>query len=296
MRIYDCFTYFDEDLILDARLNIMNDHVDYFVIVESTYNHNGERRELKFDLNKYQKFKNKIKYIVWDEVPENIEKINDNDTEIVREHKFINNAVKRDNGQRNYVVKGLDDAEDNDLILLSDLDEIPSLKTIDLKNIKTKIIIFDQIMCYYKFNLAIPNYKWFGTRGCLKKDLKSPQWLRNIKARKYSFYRLDILFNEKKFNNIQLIKNGGWHFTNIKTPEEIHYKYKSYCHHREYELSGMNSDKIKKIIESKHTIYDLKVDQRTNKIGKGMKLINLKDHELPDYIISKKNSLTQWFD
>ena len=296
MRIYDCFTYFDEDLILDTRLNIMNDYVDYFVIVESTYNHNGERRELKFDINKYQKFKNKIKYIVWDEVPENIEKINDNDTEIVREHKFINNAVKRDNGQRNYVVKGLDDAEDNDLILLSDLDEIPSLKTIDLKNIKTKIIIFDQIMCYYKFNLAIPNYKWFGTRGCLKKDLKSPQWLRNIKARKYSFYRLDILFNEKKFNNIQLIKNGGWHFTNIKTPEEIHYKYKSYCHHREYELSGMNSDKIKKIIESKHTIYDLKVDQRTNKIGKGMKLINLKDHELPDYIISKKNSLTQWFD
>ncbi len=296
MKIYDCFTYFDEDLILDTRLNIMNDYVDYFVIVESTYNHNGERRELKFDINKYQKFKNKIKYIVWDEVPENIEKINDNDTEIVREHKFINNAVKRDNGQRNYVIKGLDDAEDNDLILLSDLDEIPSLKTIDLKNIKTKIIIFDQIMCYYKFNLAIPNYKWFGTRACLKKDLKSPQWLRNIKARKYSFYRLDILLNEKKFNNIQLIKNGGWHFTNIKTPEEIHYKYKSYCHHREYELSGMNSDKIKKIIESKHTIYDLKVDQRTNKIGKGMKLINLKDHELPDYIISKKNSLIQWFD
>jgi len=296
MKIYDCFTYFDEDLILDTRLNIMNDYVDYFVIVESTYNHNGERRELKFDINKYQKFKNKIKYIVWDEVPENIEKINDNDTEIVREHKFINNAVKRDNGQRNYVIKGLDDAEDNDLILLSDLDEIPSLKTIDLKKIKTKIIIFDQIMCYYKFNLAIPNYKWFGTRACLKKDLKSPQWLRNIKARKYSFYRLDILFNEKKFNNIQLIKNGGWHFTNIKTPEEIHYKYKSYCHHREYELSGMNIDKIKKIIESKHTIYDLKVDQRTNKIGKGMKLINLKDHELPDYIISKKNSLTQWFD
>ena len=95
MKIYDCFTYFDEDLILDARLNIMNNYVDYFVIVESTYNHNGERRELKFDLNKYQKFKNKIKYIVWDEVPENIEKINEDDTEIVREHKFINNAVKR---------------------------------------------------------------------------------------------------------------------------------------------------------------------------------------------------------
>ena len=153
MKIYDCFTYFDEDLILDTRLNIMNDYVDYFIIVESTYNHNGESRELKFNINKYEKFKNKIKYIVWDEVPTNIEKIYDDDTEIVREHKFINNAVKRDNGQRNYVMKGLEDAEDNDLILLSDLDEIPFLKNIDLKNIKARIIIFDQIMCYYKFNI-----------------------------------------------------------------------------------------------------------------------------------------------
>ena len=128
MKIYDCFTYFDEDLILDTRLNIMNDYVDYFVIVESTYNHNGERRELKFDLNKYQKFKNKIKYIVWDEVPDNIEKINDDDTEIVREHKFINNAVKRDNGQRNYVIKGLDDADDTDTNDSSIVDQINDIE------------------------------------------------------------------------------------------------------------------------------------------------------------------------
>ena len=296
MKIYDCFTYFDEDLILDTRLNIMNNHVDYFVIVESTYNHNGERRELKFDLNKYQKFKNKIKYIVWDKLPEDIEKINDNDSEIVRENKFINNAVKRENGQRNYIMKGLDHAEDNDLILLSDLDEIPSLNNINLKNIKQKIIIFEQLMCYYKFNLVIPNYKWFGTRACLKKNFKNPQWLRNIKARKYPLFRIDILFNEKKFNDIKFIEKGGWHFTNIKSPEEIHYKYKSYCHHREYELSGMNVDKIKEIIKSKHTLYNLKMDQRKNKMGKGIKLIKLMNNDLPDYILSKKKEFAKWFD
>ena len=296
MKVFDCFTYFDEDLILETRLNILNDYVDYFIIVESTYNHNGESRDLKFNINKYTKFKNKIKYIVWDKVPVDIEVIKENDSDIDREHKFIYNAVKRDNGQRNYVMKGLDNAEDNDLILLSDLDEIPSLNRIDLKNIKAKIIIFDQIMCYYKFNLAIPNYKWFGTRACLRKNLKSPQWLRNVKARKYPLFRLDILFNEKKYNNIKIIENGGWHFTNIKTPEEIHYKYKSYCHHREYELSGLNVDKIKEIIKSKHTIYDLKADQRKNKIGKGMKLINLQDHELPKYIEKNKNKLIEWFD
>ena len=296
MKIYDCFTYFDEDLILDTRLNIMNDHVDYFVIVESTYNHNGERKELKFDLNKYQKFKNKIKYIVWDESPKDIEKINDNDTEIVRENKLINNAVKRDNGQRNYIMNGLEQANNDDLILLSDLDEIPSLNNINLKNIKQKIIIFEQVMCYYKFNLAVPNYKWFGTRACLKKNLKNPQWLRNIKARKYPIFRLDILFNEKKFNDIKLIKKGGWHFTNLKSPEEIHHKYKSYCHHREYELSGMNVEKIREIIKSKHTLYDLRMDQRKNKMGKGMKLIKLTNNDLPDYIFSKRSEFTKWFD
>ena len=296
MKIYDCFTYFDEDLILDTRLNIMDDHVDYFVIVESTYNHNGERRELKFDLNKYQKFKNKIKYIVWDESPKDIEKINDNDADIVRENKFINNAVKRDNGQRNYIMNGLEQANDDDLILLSDLDEIPSLNNINLKNIKQKIIIFEQVMCYYKFNLAVPNYKWFGTRACLKKNLKNPQWLRNIKAKKYPIFRLDILFNEKKFNDIKLVKKGGWHFTNLKSPEEIHHKYKSYCHHREYELSGMNVEKIREIIKSKHTLYDLRMDQKKNKIGKGMKLIRLTNNDLPDYIFSKRNEFTKWFD
>ena len=296
MKVYDCFTYFDEDLILEIRLNILNEYVDYFVIVESTFNHNGEKRQLRFDINKYWKFKDKIKYIVWDDCPKNIEKISEHDSEKVKENKFITNAMKRENGQRNYIINGIEEANEEDLILLSDLDEIPSLENFDFSNIKEKIIIFEQIMCYYKFNLAIPNFKWYGTRACLKKNLKSPQWLRNIKARKYPLFRIDILFNEMKFNDIKLIRKGGWHFTNIKHPEEIHLKYKSYLHHREYELSGMNEDKIREIIKNKHTLYDLKIDQRKNKIGKGMKLINLQKDELPDYVISKRKEFATWFD
>ena len=296
MKVYDCFTYFDEDLILEIRLNILNEYVDYFVIVESTFNHNGEKRQLRFDINKYWKFKDKIKYIVWDDCPKNIEKISEHDSEKVKENKFITNAMKRENGQRNYIINGIEEASEEDLILLSDLDEIPALENFDFSNIKEKIIIFEQIMCYYKFNLAIPNFKWYGTRACLKKNLKSPQWLRNIKARRYPLFRIDILFNDMKFNDIKLIKKGGWHFTNIKHPEEIHLKYKSYLHHREYELSGMNEDKIREIIRNKHTLYDLKIDQRKNKIGKGMKLINLQKDELPDYVISKRKEFATWFD
>ena len=69
-------------------------------------------------------------------------------------------------------------------------------------------------MCYYKFNLAIPNYQWFGTRACLKKNLKSPQWLRNIKARKYPLYRIDLLFNEKKYFSKNLILQKIWKYSN----------------------------------------------------------------------------------
>ena len=67
-------------------------------------------------------------------------------------------------------------------------------------------------MFYYKFNLKLPKLIWTGTKGCRKRHLKSPQWLRNIKDKKYPFYRLDTFFSETKFINIEFIKKGGWHF------------------------------------------------------------------------------------
>ena len=57
MKIFDCFMYFDEDLILDLRLNYLNEYVDHFVVVESKYAHNGEKREPKFDIKRFEKYK-----------------------------------------------------------------------------------------------------------------------------------------------------------------------------------------------------------------------------------------------
>ena len=296
MKIYDCFMYFDEDLILDIRLNILDRYVDYFVIVESKFNHKGEKRSLNFDLKKYKKFEHKIKYLVIDKMPDDLEAITDQDFGITKEHKFINNAVKRENFQRNFIKNGLKEAKDEDFILISDLDEIPCLKNLDLNFVKEKIIIFKQIMTYYKFNLALPNFWWYGTKGCLKGNLKSPQWLRNIKSKKYSLFRLDILFSEMRYNSIKFIENGGWHFTNIKSAEEIELKFKSYLHHREFELSNINLEDIREIIKNKYAIYDLNVDQRDSKIGNGRKLINLEDTKLPNYIIKNKQNLSMWFD
>ncbi len=64
MAIYDCFQYFNEDYMVDLRLNILNKHVDYFVVSESTRTHQGESKKLNFNINNFPKFKNKIKYIV----------------------------------------------------------------------------------------------------------------------------------------------------------------------------------------------------------------------------------------
>tara|TARA_B100000035_G_scaffold5480_1_gene4876 strand:+ start:204 stop:1073 length:870 start_codon:yes stop_codon:yes gene_type:complete len=288
--------YFDEDLILDARLNILDKYVDFFIIVESKYNHKGEKRSLKLDLEKFKKFKNKIKYLVIEDLPNNLEAITGQDFGVTKEHKFINNAVKRENFQRNFIKKGLDEAQDEDFILISDLDEIPCLENLNLRSVKEKIIVFKQLMTYYKFNLALPNFWWHGTKGCLKKNLKSPQWLRNVKSKKYSLLRLDILFSEMRYNSIKFIENGGWHFTNIKSAEEIELKFKSYLHHREFELSNINLNDIHEIIKNKYAIYDLNVDQRNSKIGNGKKLINLADKNLPKYIIENKQKLSMWFD
>ena len=296
MRIFHCFMYFDEDLILDARLNILDKYVDFFIIVESKYNHKGEKRSLKLDLEKFKKFKNKIKYLVIEDLPNNLEAITGQDFGLTKEHKFINNAVKRENFQRNFIKKGLDEAQDEDFILISDLDEIPCLENLNLRSVKEKIIVFKQLMTYYKFNLALPNFWWHGTKGCLKKNLKSPQWLRNVKSKKYSLLRLDILFSEMRYNSIKFIENGGWHFTNIKSAEEIELKFKSYLHHREFELSNINLNDIREIIKNKYAIYDLNVDQRNSKIGNGKKLINLADKNLPKYIIENKQKLSMWFD
>ena len=108
MKIFDCFMYFDEEMILDLRLNILSKYIDYFIIVESIYNHKGEKRELKFDKKKFDKFKDKIIYIIHDQVPSKVEIINKNDTEKEKSKKLIMNAVYRENEQRNFITKGLE--------------------------------------------------------------------------------------------------------------------------------------------------------------------------------------------
>ena len=286
--------YFDEDVVLDVRLNTLDQYVSKFIIVESLFTHKGDKRNLKFDIKKFSKFKNKIIYLVYDKEPLKIKSINENDTENQKSEKFILNAIQRENGQRNFISEGLINAHDEDFILISDLDEIPNLKNISLANFKEKLIFFNQEMFYYKFNLKLPNFNWVGTKSCKKKNFLSAQWLRNIKDKKYPSYRIDLLFSKNKYSNIKFIKNGGWHFTNIKTSEQIRHKLESYLHHREFDLNPLSTKDIEELINNKKAIYNLNVDKRSQKFGNGNKLEKYDMKNLPDYINKNLDKFKDW--
>ena len=293
MKIVDSFMFFDENMLLDLRLNILDKYVSKFIICEATYNHNGKPKKLNFDINNFSKFKSKIEYIVLDKQPTNLRVINQEDNKKTLESKILDNALIRENFQRNFTNKKIENLDDEDLLLINDLDEIPNLEEFKYKR---KITIFKQKMLNYKLNLINPNILWTGSKICKKKDFINPQWLRNIKTRKYPLWRLDILFSKKKYNKIEIINDGGWHFTNIKSPEEIHHKMKNYLHHYEYENSGLKIEDISKLVEEKKALYDYSVDQRKEKWSSNLKLQKIGLEELPKYINDNKEKYINWLD
>ena len=162
--IYDCFSYWDEDLLLDLRLNILNNYVDYFVIVEGNKTWQNNSKDLRFDIKKFPKFKKKIIYLPITNMPDG------------------DDPYKRENYQRNFLALGLKNAHKDDWVLISDLDEIPNPEVFKNFSKKMKFAVFKQRHFYYKMNLISNEYpEWFGSRICIKKFLKSPQWLRSLK-------------------------------------------------------------------------------------------------------------------
>ena len=296
MKVYDCCMYYNEDTVLDIRLNCLDAYVDKFVIVESKFTHSGKKRNLLFDINQFKRFKDKIIYLALDDEPREIETVYDKDDEDLKSFKYIENALKRENYQRNYISRGLSDADAEDIIMVSDADEIPNLGKLDLKKIKNKLIFFQQKMFYYKLNLYIDSFNWFGTKACRKKDLISPQWLRNIKDRAYPLWRIDTLFSKLKYQNIYFVNDGGWHFSNIKNAKAIQEKLRSYLHHIEFDEEPLSVEKIDKIMKEKKTIYDLKVDKSVSKFNKGQKLTTIDLKLLPNYIQNNIEKYKLWLD
>jgi len=292
MKIFDCTTYYSEDLMLDVRFNILNEHVYKFIIVESVFSHSGKKKNLNFDINKFSKFKDKIIYLVIEKEPENIVNQNNINSAIKRM-----NSIKRIEQSYNYMMRGINEAEDNDLICVSDNDEIPNFNSKHFQNSNNDIFIFEQLFFYYKFNLFYDLMPWYGTKACKMKKLKSFAWLRNLKNKKYPFWRIDTFFSELKQRDLQIVKNGGWHFTNVKTPEEIFEKLSNFGHHNEFDESGITIDDIKKSIENKIVHYDHSADlKKSNKYDAEYKLKKIEDKFLPKYLVLNKQNYKDWFD
>ena len=265
MAIYDCFQYFNEDHVLDLRFNILNEKVDYFVISESTKTHQGVEKKLNFKLNNFNKFKHKIKYIVAD-FEKNIDFDNHTGGEsIVEQH------------QRNSLSEGLIKANDNDLVILSDSDEIPDLTKLYQIKKASKFTVFSQKMFMYKLNLQNLNESnWMGSKIALKKNFPIPQKLRNKKFKEYPFWRLDKI-------NQQIIK-GGWHFSFLQKPSDIIKKIKSYSHGEFNQNKFIDEKKIEEKIANNEDIFDRGFD---------LKKIDI-DESYPSFIRKNKSILKDW--
>ena len=148
-----------------------------------------------FDIKKFENFSKKINYIILENEPNTLIKGTENKKgqNILRQ-----NAEKRIKYQRNEILKTIKNNNPEDWIIYSDSDEIPNLEEINFRNCKEKFIIFNQNIFYYKFNLTLKNHNWYGSKACRLKDLSSITDLRNIKTKKYGWWRLDTLF--KKIN------------------------------------------------------------------------------------------------
>ena len=297
MKIYDCFMFSDEKMILDIRLNVLNEYVDHFIIVESKYKHNGDVKSKNFDISQFPKFKNKITYIYLEKEPGGLTSIDATNNEAKKNEKILHNTYLRENYQRNMINEGLLKARNDDFIIISDIDEIPNLKNINFKKEVNKILIFNQKMFYYKLNLFYKELVWTGSRACIKSRLKFPQWLRNVKNKKYPIWRLDTFFSNNKYMNIKFIKDGGWHFTNMKNPQEIFTKLSSFLHNVDFKLSGLTLDDIKKMVSEKKILYDHFADQKkVNRWDSQVVLEPLELSFLPEYVSSNKEKFKEWLE
>jgi beta-1,4-mannosyl-glycoprotein beta-1,4-N-acetylglucosaminyltransferase len=297
MKIFDCTTFYSEHLMMDVRFNVLNDYVEKFIVCESTISHSGEKKKLNFDINNYPKFKDKIIYIVIDEEPEGIIGKKNGFAE---PHEKRSDSLKRIELSYDYMIKAISSASDNDLIILSDNDEIPNLNSEQFKKTKKEIIIFKQLFFYYKFNLLYDLVPWFGSKAAKKKKLLSMSWLRNLKNKRYPFWRVDTLFSNTRYINLEIINDGGWHFTNLMTAEKLYEKLTNFGHHDEFELSGMTIKDLQKKIDNKEVFFNHFVDKQKYKERWNFdyKLKKIDDNKLPLYLQSQKaqSKLKEWFD
>lgn len=236
-KIIDCFIFYNEMELLTYRLNILNDVVDYFILVESTHTFIGKEKKLFFNENKhlFEKFNEKIIHIIVDDFPYKYPNI-----DISKSQQWIN-----ENFQRDQIKRGLDklDLNDEDIITITDLDEIPDPNTLlKIKNNEITVDINILKMDFYYYNL---NTK-------LQEEWHNAKILSFQKFNELSISCTTIRF----YNNCKIIDNGGWHLSYFGDSKFIKNKIEQFSH-QEYNNDYYTSiEKIEKRVNNFNDLYD----------------------------------------
>ena len=223
-KVYDCFPFFNELDVIEIRFNELDSVVDYFVLAEATKTHSGKPKPLYFNENKerYAKFLHKIRHIIVDDFPE------------------TNDPWVRKKWQRDKIAEELKDCRDNDIIVLSDADEIVSADVVRNYKPEMGLCAVQQKLSYYYLN-------------CQTNDI----W---VKPRIFPYKEkgnstMSAFRSERDYEYTQIIPNGGWHFSFLHDSAGIANKIESYAH-QEFNSSEFTSkENIEEAMRLGHDVF-----------------------------------------
>ena len=273
--IYDCFPFFNELDILEIRLNTLYETVDYFVITEANKTHTGSEKEYIFEQNKerFTKFLNKIIYIKIDDFPD------------LESSKTSSDGNKwlYENYQRDAIMRGLENCKPDDIVIISDCDEIPNPEAI--KKYKDGICSLMQLRFGFNYNslyITIPFCK--SAKICKYKELINPKKKIKEKDKKYCLYSKYGLPTYLRFVKGRIIKNGGWHFSYIGNVKSIKYKMNSIV---EQQVNTINNNTDSALLR--------KIQNNEDILERGDIFANLVISDIfPDYFVSNAEKYTEY--
>ena len=264
IKLYDCFIFFNELELLDMRFNILYPYVDHFVIVEATKTHAGKDKPLYFWENsqRFGKFKDKVVHIIVENMPE---------------FPPCGSRIGLEFYQRNQIRRGLYKCADNDIIAVSDIDEIPNplrfYELIFCLNAGQNLVAFRQLMFYYYLNGFLSN-SWYGTRAC-KFSTLSRQY--KSEPNKLRFKGPDL---SGGFTPAKVIERGGWHFSYLGGVNRIIEKLESFSHGEYDNDKYKQGSTIKRKLESGDDLFDR---------GRKISYIPI-DKRFPNYLLNNIDS------
>ena len=227
MKIFDCFPFFNELDLLELRMKLLDKVVDYFVIAESNLTHSGEKKPYYFEdaKERFSPWRHKIIYLPIVQVKEGLE-FTDQD-----QYNPQSAEWKLENGQRNALINAATHMNDEDLVLLSDLDEIPNPDLVKKARTLDKPIAFSLLLHYYYLNCqSSGDTRWW--KGCIAATARqfkeiTPQGLRDQR------------------DEYPCLPNAGWHFSYLGGAEKIRQKLQSYAHSEYKKEQFLDEDHIR---------------------------------------------------